>query len=388
MKKMSKIDKGYIQLNKFGEELCGDNISVKEDDNSIVITLADGLGSGVRANILSILTSKILSTMLSENVSIEECVATIANTLPVSKELDVAYSTFTSICMDDTGSGYIIEYDNPLAFLVRNGKCYDFDRKEILVDNKKIYESKIHIVEGDYIVCMSDGATHAGVGITLDVGWSREAIMEHLNRHIKVGMSASDLSLLVVSACNDLYLGEPSDDTTCMAVGLVKEACTTVMIGPPSKKEVDDLVCKTLIDSRGAKIVCGGTTAKLIARYLDKPIDMNYPIYDDKVPPISAIEGIDLVTEGAVTINEVVKKLKLYLNRTIIEGKTFDELDGASLICDYLINKSTTVNLLIGQTINVANEDSLIGVEDKQKNIRFLIKYLKQAGKTVNARFY
>ncbi len=385
---MSKIDIGYIGLNKFGEELCGDNISYKQDENNVVITLADGLGSGVKANILSILTSKILSTMLSENVSIEECVETIANTLPVNKQLDVAYSTFTSICMNNEGKGYIIEYDNPFAFLVRNGKCYDFERKEIVIYGKKIYETKVHLVEGDYIVVMSDGATHAGVGITLDAGWSREAIMAHIDRHIGKDTTATKLSLLVTSACNDLYLNEPSDDTTCMAVGLVKEQVATVMIGPPSKQQVDSTVCKTLLDSTGYKIVCGGTTAKLVAKYLNAEIDMNYSIVKEAVPPISSIKGIDLVTEGAITINEVVKMLEVYNNHNSLEGKVFEENDGVSLLLDYLINKSTDINLLIGQAINVANEGSKLGVEDKQKNIRLLIKYLKKAGKTVNATFY
>ena len=385
---MNKIDIGYISLNKFGEELCGDSISYKQDKNKVVITLADGLGSGVRANMLSILTSKIMSTMLSENVSIEECIETIANTLPVNKELDVAYSTFTSVYLNNEGLGYVIEYDNPFAFLVRNGKCHELDRKEIVIFGKKIYETIVQLVEGDYIMVMSDGTTHAGVGITLDAGWSRESIMEHLNRHIKEGMSATELSLLVTSACNDLYLNEPSDDTTCMAIGLVKEKIATVMIGPPSKQVVDSQVCKILTESDGYKIVCGGTTAKIVAKYLNEDIDMNYPIIDEKVPPISSIKGVDLVTEGAITINEVVKKLEKYNKHNTLEGKTFDEMDGASLILDCLINKSTNINLLIGQTINIANEGSKLDVVDKQKNIRLLIKYLKEAGKTVNATFF
>lgn len=384
---MTTIDLGYIQLNKFGEHLCGDNVSICKMDNGVTITLADGLGSGVQANILSILTSKIMSTMLSNEVSIEECVATIVDTLPVNKQLNVAYSTFTSICVNNDGSGYMIEFDNPEAILVRGGKCYDFARKKLDFADKNIYETKLKLEVGDYIVVMSDGATHAGVGITLDAGWSRESIKEHLNRKLKEGMSATEISQLVVSACNDLYLDEPSDDTSCMAVGIIEKSELNVMIGPPSKPKQDEDVCKKLLETEGKIAVCGGTTAKVVANYLNKPIDMDYSIIVEDVPPISSIEGIDLVTEGALTISKVVKMLELYNDHSTLNSKVFDDFDGASLLLDMML-KSTDINLLIGQTINLENEGSVVNVEDKQKNIRLLIKNLKLAGKKVKAIFY
>lgn len=384
----TKIDYGYISLTKFGEQLCGDNVEVTQGNGVTAFTMADGLGSGVKANILSMMTSKILSTMLANNVPIEECVDTIAETLPVCKVRNVAYSTFTSIVIDDDGNGYMIEFDNPDAILVRRGKCHNFDREKTTVSGKTIYRTKLKLEVGDYIVVMSDGATHAGVGITLNSGWRRESIMEHLDRHLKSGESATELALMVTSACNDLYLDEPSDDTTCLAVGLIKRRLATVMIGPPTDKESDENAVNELVNSDGIKIVCGGTTARIVAGLLQEPIDTNFPIVCENVPPISAIKGIDLVTEGAVTIGEVLKLANEYNERYTLKSKAFESHDGASIICDYLFNYATDVHLIIGQAINLANSSSLMSVEDKQNNISGLISALKKSGKDVTVTYY
>ncbi|XWX60398.1 SpoIIE family protein phosphatase [Desulfitobacterium sp. AusDCA] len=97
------IDIGYHSLNKYGEELCGDHIElVRQNDDSVVMVLADGLGSGVKASILSTLTSKIISTMMAQSMNLEECVLTVAETLPVCEVRKVAYSTFTLIRIIDT----------------------------------------------------------------------------------------------------------------------------------------------------------------------------------------------------------------------------------------------------------------------------------------------
>ena len=168
-------DIGWKSINHYGEQLCGDHIEIIErDDNSTVIVLADGLGSGVKASILSTLTSKIISTMMSAGLPIEECVSTIAATLPVCSVRGVAYSTFTIMHFINNETAEIIQYDNPQAIILRDNKNYDYPKTEMNIDGKKIYKSVIRLQEGDIFIAMSDGCPHAGIGMAYNFGWKRE----------------------------------------------------------------------------------------------------------------------------------------------------------------------------------------------------------------------
>lgn len=175
------IDIGYQSLNHVGEQLCGDHIDIVEaDENSTVVVLADGLGSGVKASILSTLTSKIISTMMAAGLSIEDCVETIAATLPVCSVRQVAYSTFTIIHIINNEEADIIQYDNPQVIMLRNGENYDYPKTEMILGDKKIYRSRVQLQEDDIFVAMSDGCIHAGVGLTLNFGWERKEIIGFL----------------------------------------------------------------------------------------------------------------------------------------------------------------------------------------------------------------
>ena len=174
-------DIGYKSVNHYGEELCGDHVDVvEESENSTVIVLADGLGSGVKASILSTLTSKIISTMMSAGLPIEECVATIAATLPVCSVRGVAYSTFTIIHLLNNDTVEIIQYDNPLTILIRDFKNYDYPKTEMNIGGKKIFKSTIKLQENDIFVAMSDGCPHAGIGLAYNFGWKREDIIDFM----------------------------------------------------------------------------------------------------------------------------------------------------------------------------------------------------------------
>ena len=171
-------DIGYKSINHYGEELCGDHVDIVEpNDESTVIVLSDGLGSGVKASILSTLTSKIISTMLSEGLSLEECVETIAATLPVCSVRGVAYSTFTIIHLKQNQTAEIIQYDNPHAIIIRDEQNWDYPKTEMNIGGKKIFKSVIKLQENDIFIAMSDGCPHAGIGTAYNFGWKREDII-------------------------------------------------------------------------------------------------------------------------------------------------------------------------------------------------------------------
>ena len=229
-------DIGFKSINHDGEQLCGDHIDIVEQgENSTVIVLADGLGSGVKASILSTLTSKIISTMMSEGLPLEECVSTIAATLPICSVRGVAYSTFTIIHLIDNVTAEIIQYDNPLVILIRDCENYDYPKSELNIDGKKIYKSVIKLQENDVFVAMSDGCPHAGIGTAYNFGWKREEIADFMKTFVHVGYTAKTLSTMLVDECNKLYGNHPGDDATACVVRIRKREPMNILFGPPSK---------------------------------------------------------------------------------------------------------------------------------------------------------
>lgn len=188
-------DIGWKSINHEGEQLCGDHVDiVEQNEDSTVIVLADGLGSGVKASILSTLTSKIISTMMAEGLSLEECVSTIAATLPICSVRGVAYSTFTIIHLINNETAELIQYDNPHVILLRNGKNFDYPKNELSINGKQIYKSVIDLQENDIFIAMSDGCPHAGIGIAYNFGWRRDDIISFMEMIADLGYTAKTLS--------------------------------------------------------------------------------------------------------------------------------------------------------------------------------------------------
>ena len=231
------VDIGYKSINHYGEQLCGDHIDVVEqNENSTVIVLADGLGSGVKASILSTLTSKIISTMMAANLPLEECVSTIAATLPICSVRGVAYSTFTIIHLINNATAELIQYDNPQIIMLRDEKNYDYPKTEMNIDGKQIYKSMIRLQENDLFVAMSDGCPHAGIGIAYNFGWKREDIVSFVETIAPVGYTAKTLSTMLIDECNKLYGEKPGDDATACVVRVRKRVPMNLLFGPPANR--------------------------------------------------------------------------------------------------------------------------------------------------------
>ena len=199
-------DIGWKSINHEGEQLCGDHIDiVDQDENSSVIVLADGLGSGVKASILSTLTSKIISTMLAEGIKLEECVSTIAATLPICSVRGVAYSTFTIIHLIDNETVELIQYDNPEVIFIRDAQVYDYEKHELNICGKNVLKAVIRLKEGDIMIAMSDGCPHAGIGLEYNFGWKWEDIADFMVGMSVAGYTAKTLATMMIDECNKEY---------------------------------------------------------------------------------------------------------------------------------------------------------------------------------------
>ena len=381
------IEYGYTSLNKAGEELCGDNVQIYSDGENTAVVLADGMGSGVKANILSMLTSKILCTMVANEISIEDCVETILETLPVCKVRGVAYATFTVVHIDKNGRGVMFEFDNPPAIYYHNGRCEDLERRELEVLGKKVYKSDLALQEGDVIVFMSDGVIHAGIGMLLNFGWQRPEVMDFLNKTVTPRMTAKAVACLLAGACNDLYMDKPGDDTTVAAIKLRKSLQVAIMVGAPVNKDMDDYCVEKLMSYEGKKAVCGGTTSQIVARHLGTKVDTVLDFVDKDIPPIGHIDGIDLTTEGVITLRRLLELAEKYNSTSDLSPKYYDKKDGASLLANLLFEQATKVNFLVGQSANIAHKGLPIDITMKLKLVEKLADNLRKMGKQVEIEY-
>lgn len=349
------IDFATGSLNKYGEELCGDRVEFYNDKGKFVAVLSDGLGSGVKANILATLTAKIALTMLKEGINIEEVVDTIINTLPICAVRKVAYSTFTMVSVDKDGMVYIAEFDNPSIFFLRNGDTRPINWNEKFINGRKIREASFKLRQNDILVLVSDGVVYAGVGQVLNLGWQWKDIANHLRRFTNSSMSAKKITNNLLGACNQLYMERPGDDTTVATIRVTQPNKAVIFTGPPIDKNKDKEVVEEIMRTSGKRIICGGTAGNIVARELGEELRTSFKIVDKDIPPIGYINKIDLVTEGVLTLRKAIDKLQNI--KSSHDLKFIYEEDGASLLARMLYEDCTHIKMIIGRAINPAHQN-------------------------------
>ncbi|MCL2227133.1 MAG: serine/threonine-protein phosphatase [Oscillospiraceae bacterium] len=384
-------DIGTLSLNKFGEILCGDTVEVVENENGeTIIVLTDGLGSGVKANILSILTAKIIATMMAASMDIEDCVSAVVATLPVCEIRKIAYSTFTIIRIRSNEEAEIFQYDNPHVIFMRKGRAIDLPETSIVIGDKTIYKSRVPLVENDVFVAVSDGVIHAGVGRTLSFGWQRPDVIKYLESKYNPRHTAKTLAAILVESCNELYGEEPGDDTTACVIKIRVRKLVNLLIGPPEDSSDLGKMMSLFFSKEGKHVICGGTTSTLAASHLDKPLKPSLDYVDPQIPPVAQIEGVDLVTEGIITVSRVLFYAEDYLLDNKHHRTWSVQKDAASLIAKLLFEEATDINFFVGKAVNPAhqNPDLPIGFNIKMRLIEELSAALKKMGKRIKVSYF
>lgn len=385
-------DIGYQSLTKAGQFVCGDHIEkIEQPDGSVVLVLADGLGSGVKACILSTLTSTIVSRMIAENLPITECVRAIAEALPVCSVRKLAYSTFTVIKITPAGMAYIIQYDNPGIALIRDGQEVPINFSHMTIDEKYIESAAVRLKKGDVLLAFSDGAENAGVapGMSYSMKWGRDEIVRYMEPLCLGGFSAKTLNTIFLDECLERYDGAPGDDTTALTVYMRTREQVNLAFGPPANVEDNEKMMSLFFSKGGKHIVCGGTTSRIAADYLGKPLTISERKEGD-IPPTGTIEGVDLVTEGIITIDRVLTYAKDYLADNETYSHWCYKRDGASMISRMLFEEATDINLFVGRAVNPAHQDPdlPINFSIKMQLVRELTETLKEMGKTVRVTYF
>ncbi len=377
------IDLAYNSLNKYGEELCGDNVEIMKVEDGMIIVMADGLGSGVKANILATLTSKIAVTMLKSGAEIHETVDTIINTLPVCSVRKLAYCTFTIIRVYADGRVYVVEYDNPPFILIQNNKLTHIDKSDVDMSGRIVKESKFILKPNDVLTVISDGVVHAGVGAILNLGWKWKNVARYLEG-TSTEKCSKNISESLIGACQNLYENKPGDDSTVVTLKLRNPEIIDLFAGPPKDKATDKWVVINFMKDKNKKIVCGGTAANIVSRELQEELHVNMEYYDMEVPPTASIKGIDLVTEGVLTLSKTVESMKEFNTlRKYYNSK--NNKDGVSQLTKLLIEDCTHLNIWVGTAVNPAhqNPDFPTDLGIKIKVVEELENVMRALGKEV-----
>ena len=372
---------GLTQLCKHGEELCGDSIAVSRMEDTVTLALSDGLGSGVKANILSTLTTRIAMHLLQYDLPLAEVVKTMSETLPVCQVRKMAYSTFAIAQFYGDGLARIVDFDSPPVVLLRRRKVMPVIANERVIENKTIRESIVDLELGDLVVFFSDGVLNAGIGGVYPLGWGWEQAAQFVRDKAHPDLTAQDLADRVTEAANALYAHSPGDDVSVVVIKVRRKMTATVLTGPPSQKSDDEKLITRFTEHGGRLIVCGGTTAKIVASHLGQPLQVDLGTGTHDVPPVARVKGIDLVTEGILTLTRASEVLRAGTTKHAVRFKT----DGASALVRQLLEVDH-VQFLVGQAVNPAHQNPGLPhhLDIRQAVVREIAEELRSRGKEVS----
>ncbi|OWZ84866.1 SpoIIE family protein phosphatase [Natranaerobius trueperi] len=375
------IDYAYDYINKNKEELSRDNIEIIETREDTIIILSDGLGT----------TTRKARTMLEGGATLYETIETITSTLPFCNVRKLAYSTLTILKISKSGKTHIVEYDNPPVFFIRDGRLVNLNKKERIIHGKKILESKVQLIKGDSIVLVSDGVINAGEGEVLTSGWQWENVAKYLVKQSKIEKCSKLISKRVIDTANFLSNEKPGDDTSIVVVKARETEKLQVFTGPPKDQNDDSKLVQKILQSKGKKIICGGTAANIVSRETGRDIEVDVTTGTDEVPPVAKIEGFDLVTEGVLTLSKVLENIDDYLVDTHLKDSSWSSQskDGASRLTKLFIEDCTHMHFYVGEAINKAHQNpDLPDLGIKTQVIKGIKERLENMGKKVTIEYY
>lgn len=373
------IDVDFCQRQKAGQNVAGDVFLSRKDDTGrrVVSVLSDGLGSGVEANVLASLTATMALEYVNGNIETRRAAEIIMDALPVCHIRKISYSTFSIVDINIQGDTRIIEHGNPPFLFVRDGKCIDVDIQAVRTsrwNGREMTYAQFQMREGDRIVFFSDGITQSGIGSDdKPLGWGLDGVKSFVLHQVKKNatISSRDLSERLVNAAiiNDGRLA--GDDITCGVIYLRNPRYIRILTGPPYAKDRDYEFAQMVCNYPGHTVICGGTTSNIVARELEREITMDLLEIDPEIPTTSQMQGVDLITEGCITLSKVAEILE--------SGKIPNRSNGATKLVDLLL-QSDIIEFVVGTRINEAHQNPSLPIElDIRRNvIKKIIRLLQE----------
>lgn len=358
------LEADYYQICKQGYQSCGDSFySIKSADR-VICVLADGLGSGIKASVLATLTTTMAAGFINSHMDIKRAAEVILETLPVCSSRHIGYSTFTIIDAGFDGKVRIIEHDNPPYALIRDGRIMRVEKQEIPIKTFRkshLYYSELELQPEDRVIYYSDGVSQSGMGLPhLPLGWQEKRVVEYILSLLgnNQSISAGEISKIVAQKSRENDGNKAADDITCAALYMRNPRRTLLFTGPPYKKEHDAVLAKLAGEFAGKKVICGGTTAAILARELGTSIKVNLKDMrsSQEIPPTASMKGFDLVTEGTITLSRCLTALEEDANLDAMPDNAVRKLMKTLLDSDI-------IEFVVGTKINDAHQDPALPKE-------------------------
>ncbi len=360
------IEVKYNQKNHHEARICGDVFFSRHvlEEGRVIIVLSDGMGHGVKANVLASLTATMALNFTAEHKENKRIAEIILNTLPVCSIRQISYATFTIVDIDKKGQTRILEFDNPGVVIMRDKQLLEPEWEELELTSgehvgKRLRSCAFTPEKDDRIVFCTDGVTQSGMGSDKHpFGWGEDGLRDFIFRTVQnePDIDADKLAVRVVNAANknDGYM--PHDDISCVSVYFREPRKLLFCTGPPYEEEKDKELGDAVREFNGRKIVSGATTGDIIARELGVEISDGFEFTDDDLPPVSYMDGIDLYTEGILTLGKVASLLPGYLNK-VRKGK------GPADQVIMMLLDSDEIHFIVGTRVNIAHQDPNLPVE-------------------------
>ncbi len=370
------------QRNKGHGLVCGDVWSERRTPFATTVICADGIGSGTKAHIAATLCVSRLDNLLNSQMSLREAFIRVVRTMNQWRSPQEPYTAFSVARALNDGRCTILSYDAPGATLLKGREWSIIPRRELYVEQVQVFESVCHLSPGDGLLLVSDGITQAGLGCGLKQGWEESGVRQFSMNWVRTGHKMTGLPDAIMEETDRIANYDVRDDRTVLLLRCRRGTVVNIMTGPPGQPGHDKKVVEQFLRQGGLTVVCGATTAKIVAQYLNQKLTI--PANEDSMvaPPRYEINGIDLVTEGAVTLNQLYHILDA-------DPSDLREINGVTELF-YLVQAADRINLTVGLSANPANHDISFrqrGLIPRDQIIRLLIEKFKKMGKMVYVKY-
>jgi len=370
---------------------CGDVVACDRTAAFTTLVCADGIGSGIRAHIAAEMGTARLRELLRRGFSLRKAFAAVVRTMQQVRDPGRPFAAVTVARVLNDGMATILGYEMPPAVLVSRRHASMLPQTAVELGGALVQESNCYLEPGDAILLTSDGITQAGIGGTIPLGWQTEGVVRYVNDRLADGLLPREIPQVVHREAIRMWNGVRNrsagktaapagagDDCTATMALCRQGHIVNVLTGPPANRADDVAAVRRLMQSEGLKFVCGGTTAEIVARVLKQRLRVEQDAKSLIAPPRYEISGIDLVTEGAVTLNQVYNLLDEDI-------RNLKEDSGVTEFCA-LVQVADRVNIFVGRARNHANADISFrqrGILDRDRIIPLIADKLRSAGKLV-----